>query len=145
MSLRSPSSLDIWMMLTVSLSQEELEKAAFIKKFIWTKRNSLIHQNDFSHPNSIMSRAKEEFQQLKMFQITQSRTLRTQNPPTQSVKWQRPSSGFLKPNWDVSCDSKSRKIGIGAIFRNSEDKVIDSVQASRNIITNLVIVEAYAI
>lgn len=51
---------------------------------------------------------------------------------------------FLKLNWDASCDAKSGKIEIGTIICNSERKVIGSMQASRNLITNHFIAEAYA-
>lgn len=67
MSHSSSSFMDIWMMLTTILTQDELEEATSITKLIWNRRNEVVHQKGFSHPNSIITKAKEE---LKFFKLS---------------------------------------------------------------------------
>lgn len=56
-------------MFTTKLNYEELEKATFISKLIYMSRNDTIYDKNFTYPNSIITKAKEE---LILFKNTQT-------------------------------------------------------------------------
>lgn len=54
--------LDIWLLLKSILSQVELEEVGYISRLIPQKRNELIVQKGFTHPNAIILKVRSDLQ-----------------------------------------------------------------------------------
>lgn len=52
---------NIWSNLTGKLSVSELSKAGFIAKFIWDKRNEVVHLKPFTNPNALIQKVRLVF------------------------------------------------------------------------------------
>lgn len=61
MAIISKSILEIWQFLISKLSRDELTEVAFIARQIQFRRNQLIHQSLFIHPNAVLASAIKEY------------------------------------------------------------------------------------
>lgn len=102
--LSTNSFLEIWTALSRQISIKEQEEATYIAKFLWQRRNETIYQNKFSYPNLLIRQAKTN---LINFTLAASLNSNTQTDGTSSntTKWHKSPSSFLKLNWDVACNS----------------------------------------
>lgn len=111
MIFESSSFLEVWhQLLAFKLNPEELVEAAVTAKLIWERRNKFVHQAEFTHTNSIVTKARNEVISYKEAtdQISSSNT---SNPPNM-VQWSAPPPGIYKDNWDAATNSKDGKAGI---------------------------------
>ena len=69
---------------------------AVIAKKIWARRNAVIHEDFFQHPNQLVREAKEMlfFGQASEGEVT----MRSQNVAKLQVKWCPPPIGHYKLN-----------------------------------------------
>jgi hypothetical protein len=58
--------------------------------------------------------------------------------------WQKPLEGILKVNWDVAVDGGRKRIGMGAIVRDSDGKVMVMMCDTMYLIQDPILVEALA-
>jgi ribonuclease HI len=61
-----------------------------------------------------------------------------------ATPWQKPPEGILKVNWDAVVDGGRKMIGMGAIVRNSDGKVMAMVCDTMILIQDPVLAEALA-
>lgn len=111
-SFSNSSFLNIWSYLTTKLDRIELEGVAIVAMLMWARRNDLIHQYMFSHPNNIISKAKA-----MLHEFMQARTVPSSMPiPHQSsfshTKWKKPPTGPYKIYWDASCNAQRGKLDL---------------------------------
>lgn len=60
---------DIWAHLSTSLKQDELQLVTYIARLLWNRRNDLVFNKNFMHPNMLLAKAQDE---LTAFLSTQS-------------------------------------------------------------------------
>lgn len=136
MSHSSHSFLDIWIMFTKSLEQNELVETVVIFNFIWARRNETVHSKGFSHPNLIVSRAREE---LHLFSLSHDSIIRPNSSFSLANaldKWQKTSPGSFKINWDVAYDQHIGRIGMGVMVWDHRGQVMGTLRANGRLTKN---------
>jgi hypothetical protein len=85
---------------------EEFQLFVGIARRIWLRRNSLIHEEIFAHPNEILHSAtttlSDFHQEQELFTTGESQVI-----PSLSCKWTAPPLGWVKANWDAAVNGKN--------------------------------------
>jgi ribonuclease HI len=112
-------------------SGEEVEVHAEIARRIWFRRNSVVHDGEFIHPNEIMK-------------ISDFDSVLKTRAGTAIVRWVPPPSSFFKINCDVALDNKNGRMGIGLLIRDSKGKVYATASQVVDFIVDPVVGESIA-
>jgi hypothetical protein len=138
-----PSAMDMWGGCSKTLQKCSFTRHSFIKIFeeigrlgsehdirlfvglakqVWLRRNGLIHDSIFSHPDLLIRRAHES---LAKYDEACSRYGQRREPVRETEKrtWQAPLDGILKANWDAALNHHSERIGIRMVLRDEEGNV----------------------
>lgn len=92
-----------------------------IARKIWLRRNEFVFKDSFLHPSLVVQQSR---QLLVDFKEVQSKNIRQiTNNSSQVCKWEPPSEGFYKVNWDAAINKSMGKIGIGITTRDQEGNV----------------------
>lgn len=113
------------------LTLKEISEATFIFKLLWTRRNEIIHGNPFTHPTSLVNKGKMDFSQYMEVRDKIVISNRMLSVNQSDAKWQKPSRDKVKLNWDAAIDQQQRKIGMGAVFRNHEERALGTMRICR--------------
>ncbi|XP_059442109.1 uncharacterized protein LOC132174476 [Corylus avellana] len=102
--------------------RDELNLAVLIAQRIWARRNEMVHEGDFIHPNRLV---RESSETLHFFSTPTEEGNVGLNTILQeaSVKWEKPPFGRYKVNWDVAIDHNLQYMGFGAIIRDHNGSV----------------------
>jgi hypothetical protein len=78
------------------VSREELDLTAVVARHIWLRRNSLIFNGTFTHPNVVFPDAEKSLIEFKRCQIKESGVMLDEVyvPCNRNVKWQPPPHGL---------------------------------------------------
>jgi hypothetical protein len=102
---------------------EEIFQFVGIVRRIWLRRNEVVHEGSFLHPNTLVHRAKmalEDFLVVSPY-VTAKSNLTT----THGVQcWCALDSGWVKVNWDASLAREVGRIGFGAVVRDNLGLVV---------------------
>ena len=119
----------------IGLLEELMEKTteenvllfAEIAGEIWRRRKTVLHGGVFTQPNVVANLATEF---LRQFQCANSEELSKDAKPEVNIgrdascnKWQAPSHGFYKANWDIAVSVGKKCMGVGVIIRDAEGQV----------------------
>jgi ribonuclease HI len=102
--------------------QAKFAKFVRIMRRIWLRRNELIHDGVFLHPNRIVvqaAQAVERYQHL----LAERNPRPATNAETLSTHLRAPPPGCFKANWDAGFDSKKGRVGLGVVIRDQQGKV----------------------
>lgn len=103
-----------------SLEDEEMIEFAITAWKIWKRRNELVFNKIFMHPNSLIQQVKVFIKELNQVQhVTKTST----TDLGVFSQWEAPPHGNLKLNWDATLDKTNCKVGVGAVIRDWEGKV----------------------
>ena len=108
---------------------------------IWTRRNAIIHGEDFDHHNAIVRRAVESLDQFRLVQDA-SRINDENTRPSKEEKWMNPPSGRHKANWDIAIDTKQKRMGLGVIIRDEKELVTAALSRTMDILQEPTVGEA---
>lgn len=111
---------------------------------LWKRRNEVVHSYTFTHPNQIFSKAKNDLWAYRQTLIP-PRTLLVTSSNQSPSQWQKSLHGMLKLNWDAACNSREKRIGMGAIERNDSGQVLGSLRRLRAYHPDSFTVEAIAL
>lgn len=84
------------------VTMKDFEVMVVVVCNLWLKRNSLIHGEDFGHPNQLVRTTMDSLQENKETQVRPFENSRDR--PMVIQRWQAPSWGFVKVNWDATID-----------------------------------------
>ena len=117
--------------MMVRCKKEEMGMFVIMAKKIWARRNAVIHEDCFQHPNQLIREAKESLElfsgQAREDAVEETTVTTNFNNATElQVKWHPPPGGRYKLNWDVALDFKNKLMGIG---------VVVSIKKKRNLVT----------
>lgn len=90
----------------------------------------MVHLKSFSHPNTILSKAKEEMSSYAGIQGQQLNSLRMLLANYTLGKWHKSPLGFVKVNWDAGCNRQSGKLELGVIIRDHSGLMMGTLRAS---------------
>ncbi|XP_042990668.1 uncharacterized protein LOC122317666 [Carya illinoinensis] len=124
-----------------TFDEEELVEFGLTAWKIWKRRNEVVFSNTLSHPSSINQSVK-----LLITDLDQAHQPARQCSPPSSVllAWEAPPQEKLKTNWDAGLDKASCKVGVGAVVRNWEGKVLATMRMNHSLYPDPFLAEAYA-
>jgi hypothetical protein len=102
------------------MSKEDLELLAVLARRIWLRRNSLVFEGIFAHPNIVYKEGATslcDFRRCNEKPGTELSLRGTTSTPRQP-SWSPPPSGVFKINWDASLSVVKGRLGIGVIVRD---------------------------
>jgi hypothetical protein len=105
------------------LEEPEFGKVACVARQIWLRRNKVVFEGTFTHPNTVARVAVEqlEFHLKVLYQNGEGNGLHRNN---ELEKWRAPSLGFVKLNWDAALDQQKKLMGVGIVVRDHTGGVI---------------------
>jgi len=100
-------------------TKEQLALMAVICRRIWLRRNSLIVEGTFLHPNTLMIKAinaQDEYRRCMSteFRIEEGRT----SCCDRQSRWKHPPEGIYKCNWDAYVNVTKGWVGLGIVVRD---------------------------
>jgi hypothetical protein len=102
--------------------QAEFTLFVGIARRIWLRRNEVIHDGKFAHPNLIVHQANQIGEIVHTFKAKQ-RDLAPSSGVATSYGWKAPSQDSLKINWDAGVDLKRGRVGLGVIIRDHQGRM----------------------
>lgn len=101
-----------------------LELFAITSRFIWFRRNDVVHGREFSHPSILFQNATTSLENFCHVQASETggQPILPAAPP---AAWQKPPPGIIKLNWDAAVDQRLGRIGIGIIARDCDGVVLE--------------------
>ncbi|XP_059445373.1 uncharacterized protein LOC132177154 [Corylus avellana] len=115
-------ALDFMELLWSKCNKEEIELCVQIAWGIWSRRNSVLHGGLFTHPVQVVHTAERRLQEYKTAQAKEGGTY-IDVEEKREIKWQSPSVGIFKANWDVALNNTSKCMGIGVLVRDHLGKI----------------------
>jgi hypothetical protein len=127
-------------------SGEEVEVHAEIARRIWFRRNLVVHDGEFSHPNNVIRVSatfindyRNSLQRMGDFDSLQT----TREVPA-LVRWVPPPFSIYKINCDVALDNKNGRMGVGLVIKDSNGKVYAAASQVVDFIVDPVVGESIA-
>ena len=106
------SFFQIFEAINACCHRAEVEMFTVTARRIWLRRNCLIHEGYFLHPNQLVREAKaslEEFQRANGRGEDDAR----QAKELLQIKWKHPPLREIKVNWDAALDNCRSRTGLG--------------------------------
>jgi hypothetical protein len=123
------SFMEVMEYLMDRCNKEELGLFAVTAKKIWARRNAVIHEEDFQHPNILVREAREA---LELASGQENEDTGTTTPSINvvetQVKWRPPPFGCYKLNWDVALDFQNKLMGIGVVVRDHQGEIMAALR-----------------
>ncbi|XP_041017886.1 uncharacterized protein LOC121260102 [Juglans microcarpa x Juglans regia] len=141
-SLQSQAFKQLVESLFEFLEDEVMIEFAITAWMIWKRRNELVFNKTFMHPNSLIQQAKvfiEEQSQIQHATTTPS------TDPRRSSQWEAPPRGQLKLNWDVALNKNNCKVGVGAVIRDWEGTIKATMRMKHDLYPEPLLAKAYAL
>jgi hypothetical protein len=113
--------LDIFEQFLFRCSHEEVSLFAILAKKLWARRNAVLHGGEFSHPNLLVQQGEALLLQFK--DVAGEGGAGLVETCVGEEKWSPPTVGNFKANWDVSFDTKNKRMGVGIIVRDHKGEV----------------------
>jgi hypothetical protein len=95
--------------------QAEFAKFVCIMRRIWLRRNEVIHDDVFLHPNRLVVQAVQAVERYQQI-LTERNPKPAINEEALPSHWRAPPPGCFKANWDAGFDSKKGRVGMGVII-----------------------------
>jgi hypothetical protein len=93
----------IIIILTERLEEEELQLVTVVARLIWLRRNNVVFGGVFMSPVQILETAISQLENFS--KAEKGRRMESHKKPTPATdKWRKPSSGWIKFNWDAAID-----------------------------------------
>ncbi|XP_042972810.1 uncharacterized protein LOC122304618 [Carya illinoinensis] len=108
--LRVDSFKELFECLSKQCAQPLMDLFLVVTRNIWLRRNKLIFEGSFMHPNLVVKQASISLASYKEAQGNKKAT--PQASSTHTSGWSPPSLGSIKINWDAAVDVSQAKVGI---------------------------------
>jgi exonuclease III len=130
-----------WLLDTCSV--EEVQMAILVARQIWHRRNAVVFGGVFSSPKALLRVAQDQHKIFTM--VAKPHGRQVVGPSKMSATpWQKPPEGIIKVNWDAAVDGGRKMIGMGAIVRDSEGKVLAMMCDTMILVQDPILAEALA-
>ncbi|KAG6700691.1 hypothetical protein I3842_08G125100 [Carya illinoinensis] len=129
-SSHSPHFVEMFEHLVDSLGTEEMLTFAITSWNIWKIRNKVVFKGLFTHPSIVVQQTQQLVEDLLQLDLKK----KTKGPDQlHNTHWEAPPQGKIKVNWDASVDKVSCKVGVGAIIRDWESKVLATLRMKQDL------------
>jgi hypothetical protein len=124
-------------------SLEELELLIEVARWMWFRRNSVVHEGEFTHSNQVFKEALIKIEDFKRFNALEQneQALINATPPT---FWQPPPLDKVKVNWDAAMNKKHGRRDIGFVTRDSKGFILATRSTTQRIVLEPIVVEVVA-
>lgn len=104
-------------------SVEKMQMVAIVARQIWHKRNTMVFGGKCTSPTALLRTSME---QMEAYSKAKWQVNNQWPVPRKSViePWQKPSTRFIKVNWDAFVDLKGKRIEIEIIVRDHGRSVV---------------------
>lgn len=102
-------------------SKEILELLVVVARGIWFRRNKLVFERAFSHPDDVFSAAINFIREYKKRLVKDKPLVQSEmnlGVSRDIATWSPPPYGFIKINWDTAINKTKGWIGMGIIARD---------------------------
>jgi hypothetical protein len=129
------------------LNTEDMGLMVVLSRGIWLRRNKLIFESIFTHPQVVFNEAVAFIEEYRRYnrcedeQVNISGVLSSTRPP---MGWKPPPLGFIKVNWDASVNAKKKYIGIGIAARHNNGNFLGARVVTKSIVATPKVAEAMA-
>ncbi|XP_042974764.1 uncharacterized protein LOC122306402 [Carya illinoinensis] len=123
------------------LEEQELLEFALTAWLIWKRRNDLVFNDKFSHPNSIIQGVKTLIKEIHQSQQPAQEASTNSNDDSQ---WEAPPQRKMKLNWDARLDKLNCKVGVRAVIRDWEGKVPAAMRMNHCLFLEPLLAKAFA-
>jgi hypothetical protein len=129
------------------LNTEDMGLMVVLSRGIWLRRNKLIFESIFTHPQVVFNEAVAFIEEYRRYnrcedeQVNISGVLSSTRPP---MSWKPPPLGFIKVNWDASVNAKKKYIGIGIAARDNNGNFLGARAVTKSVVATLKVAEAMA-
>jgi len=100
------------------MNKEDLELLAVLARRIWLRRNSLVFEGIFAHPDNVYNEGIISLGEFRRCKEKPGSDLSTRGSSSRQPSWCPPPSGVFKINWDASLSVEQGRLGIGVIVRD---------------------------
>ncbi|XP_059454954.1 uncharacterized protein LOC132185160 [Corylus avellana] len=116
-TLMGPNFFNIVEEVLLNGKEEDIKLFAGLSRQLWLRRNMLLHEGVFIHPNTLVQRAD--------FGKAMGREYREGEPTGRMdvEKWKAPPAGRLKVNWDAALNLTRGRMGMGVVIRDHDGRV----------------------
>ncbi|KAL5748495.1 hypothetical protein ACOSP7_025537 [Xanthoceras sorbifolium] len=124
--LKGLSSSDLLCCVALNISREDLALVCMVCWGIWSQRNHFVHGSKSQLGRDVLSWVAGlllEFHNTKLLFKCSSAA----SPPSAGFSWLPPSPGCVKLNIDAAVVPGADFFGVGAVFRDSNGKVLVSL------------------
>jgi len=145
-SCEGPTFRDLFVYCMGRLSRDELEQMAVIARKIWLRRNALIFDGKFAHPDVVFDEAKVSLLEFKRCNTKERCSQRAENSVSsaKATSWFPPPRGTIKINWDASLNIKRGWIGLGVIARDNNGFFLGARSVTKQVSADPNLAEAMA-
>ncbi|XP_042939343.1 uncharacterized protein LOC122274364 [Carya illinoinensis] len=139
-TLREASFIELYERFTLLCDRELLDLFSVIARSIWLRRNKLLFEGSFLHPNILLRQASQSLEEFKIAQA--SKKVKTQVASIHPSRWTPPPSNWVKINWDAAVNVDQGRIGIGLVARDHEGSILATKKLSVPSLAEPVLAEA---
>jgi ribonuclease HI len=111
-------------------TMDEFQHFVVMTRRIWLRRNKLLHEGIFSHPDSVVSHATEALREYHQVQAA-TQSVETPAGPPPTGKWEAPPLGWHKVNWDAALGKQQGRMGSGVVVRDHLGRVVAARSVTR--------------
>jgi hypothetical protein len=129
--MKSPNFLYIVEEILLHGNEEDIRLFAGLSRLLWLRRNELIYEGKFSHPNMLVQRVVNQVADFDKAMVRE----RHEGERTRSTdveKWKAPPFGRMKVNWDATLNIQGGRIGMGVVIWDHEGCVRAVKYSSRD-------------
>ncbi|KAJ0088281.1 hypothetical protein Patl1_33237 [Pistacia atlantica] len=133
------------MVLLSKLEDKYLAEFGVVVSKIWQRRNEFIFKHYLSTPSQLIHQATQKLDILNS--LTQSKTspkAHLLNSDPSSPRWQPPSEGIFKVNWDASVRKENGTIGVGIAIRDWQGRFLATMRMKKTMLPDAHVAESFA-
>ncbi|XP_042942755.1 uncharacterized protein LOC122276934 [Carya illinoinensis] len=121
-TLREASFKELYERLILQCERDLLDMFSVIARSIWLRRNKLLFEGSFLHPNILLRQATQSLEEFKTAQA--SKMVKSQLASIHPSRWTPPPSSWVKINWDAAVNVDQGRVGIGLVARDHEGSTL---------------------
>ncbi|KAG6647295.1 hypothetical protein CIPAW_07G069100 [Carya illinoinensis] len=129
-SVRVERFMEIFEWLHSQCELQTMELFAMTIWGIWQRRNKLVFESSFLHPNSLAQTAAHQLVNFKAAQMAPISA--TQMHTNHAATWTPPPEGVIKINWDAALREAHDRVGIGLVARDHEGGIVASKMVAKD-------------
>ncbi|XP_041017867.1 uncharacterized protein LOC121260078 [Juglans microcarpa x Juglans regia] len=137
--------LEFWIRCTETLNEVTLSWVAVMLRKIWLRRNNFLFEGRMIERKRLVLGTNELMEEYKTAQARKQEGQQGGTSTNNTRKWETPSEGYIKANWDAALHEDVKEMGIGVIVWDCEGEVLVSLLAKRSFNSKPVLAECLAL